>query len=71
LTEFNDIKNKFFTEILGLIAYDTNRPGIPFATTANDWAIIGLSSGAQWTCSALNQHIQIMNLYNSNPKDMN
>lgn len=45
--EFNQIKNKFFTEILGLIAYDTNRPGIPFATTANDWAIIGLS-GAQW-----------------------
>ena len=47
LTEFNKIKNKFFTEILGLIAYDTNRPGIPFATTANDWAITGLS-GAQW-----------------------
>jgi hypothetical protein len=48
LEEFNDIKNKFFTEVLGLIAYDTNRPGIPFATTANDWAIIGLSL-AQWT----------------------
>jgi len=47
ITEFNKIKNKFFTEVLGLIAYDTNRPGIPFATTANDWAIIGLS-GAQW-----------------------
>jgi hypothetical protein len=47
LAEFNEIKNKFFAEILGLIAYDTNRPGIPFATTANDWGIIGLS-GAQW-----------------------
>ena len=47
ITEFNKIKNKFFTEVLGLIAYDTNRPGIPFATTANDWAITGLS-GAQW-----------------------
>jgi hypothetical protein len=48
ITEFNDIKNKFFTEVLGLIAYDTNRPGIPFATTSDDWAIISLSL-AQWT----------------------
>lgn len=47
IAEFNKIKNKFFAEILGLIAYDTNRPGIPFMTTANDWSIIGLS-GAQW-----------------------
>lgn len=48
ITEFNDIKNKFFNEVLGLIAYDTNRPGIPFATTSGDWAIISLSL-AQWT----------------------
>lgn len=47
IAEFNKIKNKFFAEILGLIAYDTNRPGIPFMTTANEWTIIGLS-GAQW-----------------------
>jgi hypothetical protein len=47
IAEFDKIKNKFFAEILGLIAYDTNRPGIPFMTTANDWSIIGLS-GAQW-----------------------
>ena len=47
ITEFNEIKKQFFTEILGLIAYDTNRPGIPFATTANDWAITSLSGG-QW-----------------------
>ena len=45
IEEFNNIKNKFFGEILGLIAYDKNRPGIPFATTANDWSIIGLSQG--------------------------
>jgi len=43
IEEFDNIKNKFFAEILGLIAYDTNRPGIPFATTSNDWAIISLS----------------------------
>jgi hypothetical protein len=43
IEEFNNIKTKFFAEILGLIAYDTNRPGIPFETTANDWAIISLS----------------------------
>jgi hypothetical protein len=48
IEEFNNIKNKFFGEILGLIAYDTNRPGIPFETTASDWAIVGLSL-AQWT----------------------
>jgi hypothetical protein len=47
IAEFNKIKNKFFAEILGLIAYDTNRPGIPLMTTANNWSIIGLS-GAQW-----------------------
>lgn len=43
IEEFNKIKSKFFAEILGLIAYDTNRPGIPIATTAADWAIISLS----------------------------
>lgn len=43
IEEFNNIKDKFFAEILGLIAYDTNRPGIPFETTASDWAIISLS----------------------------
>lgn len=48
IEEFNNIKTKFFAEILGLIAYDTNRPGIPFETTATDWAVIGLSL-AQWT----------------------
>ena len=48
IEEFNNIKNKFFGEILGLIVYDKNRPGIPFETTASDWAIIGLSL-AQWT----------------------
>jgi hypothetical protein len=45
ISEFNEIKNKFFNEIKGLIVYDKNRPGIPFATTANDWSIIGLSQG--------------------------
>jgi hypothetical protein len=44
----NNTKNKFFTGILGLIAYDVNRPSIPIVTTSNDWAIIGLSQG-MWT----------------------
>ena len=44
----NSTKNKFFDEILGLIAYDVNNPGIPIVTTSNDWAIIGLSQG-MWT----------------------
>lgn len=43
IEEFNKIKSKFFAEILGLIAYDINRPGVPIATTAADWAIISLS----------------------------
>ena len=45
--QMNEIKNKFFVPLLGLIVYDTNRPGIPVATTAADWAIISLSQ-AQW-----------------------
>ena len=47
ISEMNDIKNKFFVPLLGLIVYDTNRPGIPVATSADDWAIISLSQ-AQW-----------------------
>ena len=41
----NSTKNRFFQEILGLIAYDVNNPGIPLVTAATDWAIIGLSQG--------------------------
>lgn len=41
----NSTKNKFFQEILGLIAYDVNNPGVPLVTVATDWAIIGLSQG--------------------------
>jgi hypothetical protein len=48
ISEFNEIKNKFFNEVKGLIIYDINRPGIPVPTTANDWAIVGLSQ-AMWT----------------------
>jgi hypothetical protein len=44
----NNTKNRFFSGILGLIAYDVNRPGIPIVTTSADWAIIGLSQG-MWT----------------------
>jgi hypothetical protein len=45
ISEFDEIKNKFFSEILGLIAYDKNKPGVPFATVSSDWAIIALSQG--------------------------
>jgi hypothetical protein len=48
ISEFNEIKNKFFAEVNGLIIYDINRPGIPVASTSNDWAIVGLSQ-AMWT----------------------
>jgi len=41
----NTTKNRFFSGILGLIAYDINNPGVPLVTTAGDWAIIGLSQG--------------------------
>jgi len=41
----NTTKNKFFSEILGLIAYDVNSPGVPIVTTASDWTIVGLSQG--------------------------
>lgn len=41
----NTTKNRFFQEILGLIAYDVNNPGVPLVTVATDWAIIGLSQG--------------------------
>jgi hypothetical protein len=41
----NTTKNKFFEEILGLIAYDVNNPGVPIVTVATDWSIIGLSQG--------------------------
>jgi hypothetical protein len=41
----NTTKNKFFEEILGLIAYDVNNPGIPIVTIASEWSIIGLSQG--------------------------
>jgi hypothetical protein len=47
ISEMNEIKNKFFVPLLGLIVYDTNRPGIPVATSADEWAIISLSQ-AQW-----------------------
>lgn len=47
ILEFDTIKSKFFTDILGLIAYDINRPGLPMQTTINDWAIVSLSQ-SQW-----------------------
>ena len=42
---FNEIKNKFFADILGLIIYDVYRPGYPINSPPGDWAIIGVSQG--------------------------
>ena len=45
ILEFNEIKNKFFADILGLIIYDVYRPGYPINSPPGDWAIIGVSQG--------------------------
>jgi hypothetical protein len=45
ILEFNQIKNKFFNEILGLIIYDIHNQAVPIKTSAADWSIIGVSQG--------------------------
>ena len=45
ILELNQIKNKFFADILGLIVYDTQQPGRPTITPANEWAIVSVSQG--------------------------
>jgi hypothetical protein len=41
-------KISFFNELLGLIIYDIAAPGVPIATTAAQWSIVGLTQG-MWT----------------------
>jgi hypothetical protein len=41
-------KTSFFNELLGLIIYDIAAPGVPIATTASQWSIVGLTQG-MWT----------------------
>jgi len=45
ILELNQIKNKFFADILGLIVYDVHRPGVPINSPANNWAIVSVSQG--------------------------
>jgi len=45
ILEFNQIKNKFFDEILGLIIYDIHNQAVPQKTLPTDWSIIGVSQG--------------------------
>jgi len=47
ITELNSIKSKLYDEILGLITYQYQKPGIPIKTTREDWSIVALSGG-QW-----------------------
>lgn len=45
ILELNEIKNKFFASILGLIVYDVYRPGVPVKSPADEWAIVSVSQG--------------------------
>ena len=47
LVELNNIKSKLYDEILGLITYQYQKPGVPMKTTRSDWSIVALSGG-QW-----------------------
>jgi hypothetical protein len=43
--QLNEIKNRFFADILGLIIFDVYRPGVPIKSPASDWSIVGVSQG--------------------------
>jgi hypothetical protein len=47
IVELNTIKSKLYNEILGLIVYQYQKPGVPIRTTREDWSIVALSGG-QW-----------------------
>lgn len=47
IIELNNIKSKLYDEILGLITYQYQKPGVPMKTTRSDWSIVALSGG-QW-----------------------